>query len=169
VSEMAYSNERVIRESAEAVRDPATAVPASIRQFRKSLANRLGTDVQIVPGRLPGACASLWAGLVQADRIEFNPRWPAPVIELVAHAAGHLLLGHCGQVRDGGQFASLLGGAFDPVVRGRVQAVLPDPESAPERLFSDRDESQAEAFASRLLDRLGHARVLTAAVFTCIG
>lgn len=166
---MAYSTEQVVREAAEAVSDPAIAVPASIHQFREGLARCLGTDVQIVPGRLPSVCASLWAGLEQAERIEFNPRWPAHVTELVAHAAGHLLLGHCGQVRDGGQFASLLGRGFDPVVRGRVQAVLPDPEFAPEPIFSDRQEHQAEDFASGLLDRLGHARTLTAPVFTCIG
>jgi hypothetical protein len=149
-----------------AVTDLMAAAPAGICQLGDGLSRCLGTDVRIAARRLPDACASLWTGLEQADQIDFNANWPMPEVERIAHTAGHLLLGHCGQVRDGGRFACVV--EDGPAVREHVRAVLPDREpQTPQRIFSDLEERQAETFAELLLTRFGHAR--RAAAFACIG
>jgi hypothetical protein len=149
--------------------DQGISTATGTQQFREALAKCLGSDVLIAPGCLPGACVSLWIGLEDADLIEFNPGWPSTAIDLVAHTAGHLMLGHCGHARNGRQFACVVGGDADPGVRAAVQAVLPDSDGVPAPLFSDREEHQAERFASLLLGRLGLTQVLMAPVFACIG
>jgi hypothetical protein len=88
--------------------DPSSADEFTVAKFRTKLEKFLGNDVQIVAMRLPFGCAALWTGLTAADRFAFNLYWPVRAVEMVAHAAGHLLLGHCGKVRDAGQFACVL-------------------------------------------------------------
>ncbi len=58
---------------------------------------------------LPSACPSLWLGCTGVDRIGYNANWPEHEITLAGHTIGHLMLGHCGQVRDGGQFVCTAG------------------------------------------------------------
>jgi hypothetical protein len=83
------------------------AGPFNRVEFMKNLSATLGQRVQIVPMCLPDVCACLWLGFAGLDRIWFNPDWPGHELTLTAHAIGHLALGHCGTVRDGGQFACL--------------------------------------------------------------
>src|SRR5271154_5471625 len=85
---------------------PATG-SVSREEFIRNLSGMLGQRIEIVPMRLPDACACLWLGFTGLDRIGFNPDWPGHELTLTAHAIGPLVLGHCGAVRDGGQFACL--------------------------------------------------------------
>jgi hypothetical protein len=121
-----------------------------------NLSGMLGQNVEIVPMHLPEVCACLWLGCTGLDRIGWNPEWPGHELTLTAHAIGHLVLGHCGTVRDGGQFAclpthsGLTGREHDQLCR-----FLNDPLERLSRLFSDREERAAETFAARLADQLG--------------
>lgn len=147
----------------------------TVAKFRTKLEKFLGNDVQIVAMRLPFGCAALWTGMTATDRFAFNLYWPVRAVELIAHAVGHLLLGHCGQVRDGGQLACILTDPreLDRVEQGRIADLLSETDCGPERLFDDEAEQAAEEFAARLMDRIGQVRTLvregTRPVFTCVG
>jgi hypothetical protein len=144
-----------------------------------NLSATLGQRTEIVPLRLPQACAGLWLGYTGLDRIGFNQGWPHPArprdgITLTAHAIGHLVLGHCGSPRDGGQFACLPARAdLAREDREQLRRLLHDPVERPSRLFSDPEERAADSFAARLSDRLvGRLTVGTRGPgnsFTCIG
>jgi hypothetical protein len=156
---------------------PEAASPFCRDQFMENLAGMLGQNVEIAPMHLPEACACLWLGCTGLDRIGFNPDWPGHELALTAHAIGHLVLGHCGTVRDGGQFACLPAGSqLTGCDRDRLRRLLHDPEERLSRLFSDREEQAAETFATRLGERLGlpcrHHTGETCSPgdgFTCIG
>jgi len=79
--------------------------PYDRQMFSAVLGKFLGSTVRIVPLRLPVGCASVWLGFTGVDRIGCNTGWPGHEIDLTGHAIGHLVLGHCGDTRDGGQFA----------------------------------------------------------------
>jgi hypothetical protein len=42
----------------------------------RTLARRAGNRVELVPLRLPDACAALWLGFTGLDRIGYNQDWP---------------------------------------------------------------------------------------------
>jgi len=139
-------------------------------EFADAVGRRTRTKVQLLPLRLPQACPALWLGFTGADRLGYNTDWPAHEISLAGHAFGHLALGHCDQVRDGGQFACTTGrlGRDD---RGLLRQHLHDP--AISRVFSDGEEYAATVFARVLAESLGirsgppDSHGMTA--LTCIG
>jgi len=138
-------------------------------EFTDAVSRCTRSKVRLVPLQLPQACTALWLGDTGADRIGYNQEWPAHVISLAAHAVGHLALGHCDQVRDGGQFACTVDklGPDDRCLLGRH---LHDP--AISRLFSDGEECEAAMFAHALADWLGLQPVppyTDDAVRTCVG
>lgn len=125
-------------------------------EFLKRLSEALGRRVDIVPMRLPDVCACLWLGFTGLDQLGFNPDWPGHELTLTAHAIGHLALGHCGTVRDGGQFACLpVRLRLEPCDYDRLHGLLHDPVDRLSRMFSDREEKAAEAFAIVLGEPLG--------------
>jgi hypothetical protein len=124
-------------------------------QFTRALAQRAGNRVELLPLRLPDACAALWLGFTGVDRIGYNQDWPQHEIALAGHAIGHLLLGHCGEVRDGGQFACTAG-CLDADDRRQLRRYLHDPaDDRISRLFSDGEEHQATVFAQELAGQSG--------------
>jgi hypothetical protein len=158
---------------------PDTGSPFCRYQFMTNLSATLGQRTEIVPLRLPQTCACLWLGYTGLDRIGFNPDWPHPAgpgdeITLTAHAIGHLVLGHCGSPRDGGQFACLpVRAELAPADRDQLRRLLHDPIERLSRLFSDAEEQDADTFAARLGDRLAGRRTARTRGpgngFACIG
>lgn len=146
-------------------------------EFMKNLSGVLGQDVEIVPMRLPEVCACLWLGFTGLDRIGFNPDWPGQELTLAAHAIGHLVLGHCGAVRDGGQFVCLPARSrLTCCDHDRLRQLVHDPAERLSRKFSDGEEQAAGAFAACLEERLGtvcgqrHYGMCGPGIdFTCIG
>jgi hypothetical protein len=135
-----------------------TAAPFSRGEFMNNLRALLGQEVEIVPMHLPGPCSSLWLGFTGVDRIGFNPDWPGQEVTLTAHAIGHLALGHCGSTRDGGQFACVAAHTqLTCCDEDLLRRLLHDPAERLSRLFSDREEQAAGAFAAGLEQRLGRA------------
>jgi hypothetical protein len=131
--------------------------------------------VTIVPVRLPPAVACMWLGYEKAEYIGYNQDWPVPAIEMIAHTTGHLVLQHCGTVRDCGQFAYALASGLDPVTRDQLRAILHDPDATPGRLFTAAEEHEAEHFATVHLDHLGEPTTLARQrqgedlAFVCVG
>jgi hypothetical protein len=152
--------------------NPASAVTGpvtdklSIHELADILSDRLETSVRIVADHLPDTCACTWTRLGQAGQISFNTRWLITPAEMIAHAAGHLMLGHCERQR---QFACVIAGVATREIREQVRAILPDGESIPLGIFDHQAEQQAEDLACLFLDRLGQARMLGTPVLTCIG
>lgn len=148
--------------------------PFSQEDYTASLAAALGQHVAFSPARLPEPCVCLWLGYTGVDRISCNrdcPGWP---VVLTAHAVGHLIMGHCGTIRDGGQFACVLPGAqLSCCERERLASRLHDASDGVSRLFSDREEHDAAEFATALYERLENAGaritgdLITSA--TCVG
>lgn len=148
---------------------------SALEQFGTILGEFLHRDMTIEPVQLPQAVACVWLGYEHAEYLGYNQDWPVPAIELIAHATGHLSLGHCGNVRDCGQFASALAPGIDPIAREDIRSLFHDPEPTPQRGFTDIQEYDADYFAAVHLDRLGLA---TAAAnhregndlaFVCVG
>jgi hypothetical protein len=148
---------------------------SALKQFGTILGEFLHRDVTIEPVHLPQAIACIWLGYENAEYLGYNQDWPVPAIKLIAHATGHLALGHCGSVRDCGQFASALTPGIDPVACDEIRALLHDPEEAPDRRFTDLQEHEADYFATVHLDRLGQPATATDQdngndlAFVCIG
>lgn len=148
------------REASQGRYDPmiaslAVSEPFSEEDYAASLAAALGQDVEIGPARLPEPCVCLWLGFTGIDRIWCNQNCPGRVALLTAHAVGHLLLGHCGMVRDGGQFACVLPGTrLSCGERERLASRLHDSSEPVSRLFSDQEERDATGFAVALRERL---------------
>ncbi len=135
-----------------------TPSPFCWDEFMKNLSGVLGQDVEILPMRLPDVCACLWLGFTGLDRIGFNPDWPGQELTLTAHAIGHLVLGHCGTVRDGGQFACLPARSrLTCCDHDRLRRLVHDPAERLSRQFSDGEERAAGIFAADLEERLGSA------------
>lgn len=142
-------------------------------EFTASVGRRAGSKVRLVPLQLPEACTALWLGTTGSDRVGYNGDWPVHEINLTGHAFGHLILGHCGEARDGGQFVCTAGrlGVEDLRTLGRH---LHDP--AVSRLFSDGEEHAAAVFAHVLAEWLGirsgqldAGNVASPAALTCVG
>jgi hypothetical protein len=121
-------------------------------EFAGAMGRHTGSSMRLMPLRLPEACPALWLGDIGADRVGYNQDWPAHVLSLAGHAVGHLALGHCDQMRDGGQFACTVGelGMDDRRLLGRH---LYDPEVS--RLFSDSEEYAATVFTHVLAEWIG--------------
>jgi hypothetical protein len=162
--------------AAEIGSQPA-ASPSCRDEFMKNLSVVLGQGVEIVPMRLPEVCACLWLGFTGLDRIGFNPDWPWQELTLTAHAIGHLVLGHCGTVRDGGQFACLPARSeLTCCDHDRLRRLVHDPAQRLSRRFSDGEERAAGVVAAGLEERLGPAcgqrrcgTCRPGTDFTCIG
>jgi hypothetical protein len=142
-------------------------------EFADAVGRLTGTKVRLAPLRLPPACTTLWLGYTSADSIGYNQDWPAQVISLAGHAVGHLALGHCDEVRDGGQSACTVG-RLDTDDRYLLDQHLHDP--AVSRLFSDGEEYAATVFAHVLAEwlgiqngRAGSRGLAPTDVLTCIG
>ena len=132
--------------------------PSGRSEFIKDLSDMLGQRVEIIPMRLPAACTCLWLGFTGLDRIGFNAEWPGHEFTLTAHAIGHLALGHCGIVRDSGQFACLpIRSRPTCLDHDRLRSLLHDPAERLCRMFSDREEDAARVFALGLDKRLDRA------------
>jgi hypothetical protein len=155
----------------------SAADPFCWNEFMKDLSGVLGRGVEIVPMRLPEVCACLWLGFTGLDRIGFNPDWPGRELTLTGHAIGHLVLGHCGTVRDGGQFACLpVRSRLTCCAHDQLRRLAHNPAERLSRTFSDREEQAAGAFAAGLEERLGPACgqrpggiCYPGTGFTCIG
>jgi len=128
--------------------------PYHRERFTAGLGRLLKGTVELVPLGLPMACSSLWLGFTGADRIGYNADWPEHEIELAGHVIGHLILGHCGEVRDGGQFVCVAGSIGDDD-RSRLCRLLDDPDVGVSRLFSDFEEDAATVFSRVLAEHLG--------------
>ncbi|HXL93570.1 MAG TPA: hypothetical protein VN969_31955 [Streptosporangiaceae bacterium] len=119
------------------------------------LGRLIGGTVRMVAVQLPAPCTAVWLGCTGSDRIGYNQDWPEHEISLAGHTIGHLVLGHCGPVRDGGQLACTAArlDADDRRILGRS---LHEPvEYGISRLFSDGEEHMASVFAQVLADKLG--------------
>jgi hypothetical protein len=81
------------------------SAPYDRDRFETAVGEQAGSTVELIPMRLPASCMDLWLGYTGVDRVGYNQDWPGHEIELAGHAIGHLLLGHCGEPRDNGQFA----------------------------------------------------------------
>jgi hypothetical protein len=152
----------------------AVSEPFSEEDYAASLAAVLGHEVEVDATRLPEPCICLWLGFTGVDRIWCNQDCPGRLAMLTAHAVGHLILGHCGTVRDGGQFACVLTGAqLSHGEREHLASRLHDATEGFSRLFSDREEHDAADFAVALRERLeiahGHESGELAASATCVG
>jgi hypothetical protein len=155
------------------------ALPGSpeskLKQFGTVLGEFLHRDVIISPVHLPHGVACIWLGYENAEDLGYNQDWPVPAIELIAHATGHLALGHCGGVRDCGQFASALASGIDPVAREEIRSLFHEPGEAPDRRFTDLQEHEADYFATVHLDRLGQTASVIGwhesvdQAFVCVG
>ena len=137
------------QELVAAMRLPRTC---GTEEFAYVVGRHTRSKMRLVPLRLPRTCTALWLGYTGADRVGYNQDWPAHVFSLAGHAVGHLALGHCDQVRDGGQFACTVGrlGTDDRCLLGRH---LHDP--AVSRLFSNGEEYAATVFANVIAEWLG--------------
>lgn len=130
----------------------------------------LGGFVKIEPVTLPSACSCLWLGYTGTDRILVNPDWPGTAVAVTGHALGHLVLGHCGQVRDGGQFACAVRGAnMATTDLDRLKRLLHDPAEGVSRLFSDGEEQAATDYARDLAARLDRHVLSDQTPFACVG
>jgi hypothetical protein len=156
---MGPGTERNTREACVENGSPPTASLFSRDEFINNLSAMLGQRVEIVPIRLPEVCACLWLGFTGLDRIGFNPDWPGHEFVLTAHAVGHLVLGHCGDVRDGGQFTCLpVRSRLTCCDHDHLRRLLHDPMERLSRLFSNGEEHAAGAFADGVGQRLGQPR-----------
>jgi hypothetical protein len=81
--------------------------PFDAEALATAVTERLGQPVQIIPRWLPVDSARKWTGPVDEDVIVYNADRPELAVAPTGHAVGHLLLGHCGQVRESCQFASI--------------------------------------------------------------
>jgi hypothetical protein len=129
--------------------------PYQRQMFSAVLGGILGSTVRIVPLQLPVDCTSVWLGFTGIDRIGCNIDWPEHEIDLAGHAIGHLVLGHCGDARDGGQFACTTQtlGEDD---RRRLGRFMHEPaEGGVSRMFSDGEERAAAMFSRALGESLG--------------
>jgi hypothetical protein len=137
-------------------------------EFACAMGRHTGSSVRLMPLRLPETCPALWLGDTGADRVGYNQDWPAHAISLAGHAVGHLALGHCDQIRDGGQFACTVAklGEDDRRLLGRH---LHDPEVS--RLFSDGEEYAATVFTHVLAEWIGikNAHPDGHITLTCVG
>lgn len=121
-------------------------------QFEAALHTAVQSDIRLVPMDLPKECPAAWVGDVTADFIGY-PQNGHVTLEAVAHAVGHLLLLHCGRIRDGGRFA-----CTDPHDQQAVTHVLPvvvEPgdDELPQPMFTDDEERGADEAAAALLAR----------------
>lgn len=162
---MTCGTQQRLHDAAGPAGDPTDDMPASIGQFRKGLTRYSGADALIAPAGLPGACASMRAVLGQPDVIAGRPSCLA---EAVTRAARHLVRSRSQSVRDGSQFACVLGGPITRI-RDAVQTVLRDRGSVPGRKFTDRQDHRAQIVAPLLLNRPVLATVLADPGFTCVG
>lgn len=158
------------------------ALPGSSKSalglFGAILGEFLHREVLIEPVHLPHAVACIWLGYENTEYLGYNQDWPVPAIELIAHATGHLSLGHCGSVRDCGQFACVLAPGIAPAAREEIRGLLHDSETTPERGFTDLQEHEADYFAALHLEHLkqpGHPATASGQdegddlAFVCVG
>lgn len=162
---MTCGTQKRLHDAADPADNPTDDMPASTGQFRKGLTRYSRTDALIAPAGLPGACASMRAGLGQADVIAGRP---SRLAEAVIRAARHLVRSRSRSVRGGTQFACVLGSPI-PRIRDAVQTALHDRGSVPGRKFTDCQDHQAQIVAPLLLNRLALATVLADPDFTCVG
>jgi hypothetical protein len=145
---------------------------SALEQFGAILGEFLHREVLIEPVHMPHAVACIWLGHEKTEYLGYNQDWPVPTIELIAHATGHLALGHCGSVRDCGQFACALAPGIDPIALEEIRTLLHDPETIPERGFTDLQEHEADYFAAVHLEPLGlpaSQHEGTDLAFVCVG
>jgi hypothetical protein len=79
--------------------------PYDQERLSTALGRQIGGTVRMVPVQLPAPCTAVWLGCTGSGRIGCNQDWPEHEVSLAGHAIGHLVLGHCGRVRDSGQLA----------------------------------------------------------------
>ncbi|MBV9450755.1 MAG: hypothetical protein JO345_33180 [Streptosporangiaceae bacterium] len=149
--------------------------PYDRQMFSAVLGKFLGSTVRIVPLRLPVGCASVWLGFTGVDRIGCNTGWPGHEIDLTGHAIGHLVLGHCGDTRDGGQFACTVPSLSEDDRRSLSRFMHESAEGGVSRLFSDGEERAAAVYSRVLCESLGIRRprlgtdCSTGPQLTCLG
>ncbi|MBO0802102.1 MAG: ImmA/IrrE family metallo-endopeptidase [Nocardiopsaceae bacterium] len=123
-------------------------VPLGLEPFRECLERHRGRPVDLIPTTTANGCSGLWIGTRDADYI-FYERDTTPLhqLHIVAHEAGHMLLGHAGTPIGTEQLARLL---FPDLPAALVQSALG--RSA----YTDAEEHEAETFASLLLGPAAH-------------
>jgi hypothetical protein len=129
--------------------------PYDRERFTAALARHVHGKVRMAPAQLPAPCTALWLGCTGSDQVAYNRDWPEHEISLAGHAIGHLVLGHCGDVRDGGQFACTVA-PLDAGERRQLSRQLHDPaKDQLSRLFSDAEEHTATVFSQVLAEQAG--------------
>lgn len=126
-------------------------VPEKFQAVLKAAVQR---EVELIPMDLPRECPAAWVGGVTSDCIGY-PVNGRVMLEAAAHAVGHLVLLHCGRVRDGGRFV-----CADPYDRESVLHALPmllrqGCRELPEPMFSYDEERAADEAGAALLVKCG--------------
>jgi hypothetical protein len=120
-------------------------------QFRGVLQNAIDRDVWLAPMVLPQDCAAAWFGGLDSDNIMHakDGLWTAVA---AAHAAAHVALLHCGEVRDTGRFACVDPRSPEPYIRYQVHTLFgEDGDQLPLPLFTSQEEREADKTAEVLL------------------
>lgn len=126
---------------------------AKLETIQKTLQKSLSRTVRLIPMDLPPGCSAAWFGGTESDWICYPASEQAPVIT-VTHAASHLSLLHCGQIRDGGRFMCTEAHDQHAVLRVLPKLIEQSDES-PRPLFSKDEERAADETAAALLVRCG--------------
>lgn len=142
---------------------------------RNLLQSRTRRIIRLVPTDLPPGCSAAWFGGVKSDWIGYPRRQMAA--SAVAHVAAHLILLHCGSVRDGGRFVCMDTQGMLWAARCRIHAFLgQDDDEVPGPLFTSEEEQEADELAAVLLARCGRrasipaqSRSVPRGIFRCVG
>lgn len=127
--------------------------PEKFQKVRDVLQAAVQRDVRLIPMNLPQGCPAAWVGGIASDYIGY-PRNGQVTLDAVVHTAGHLVLLHCGRIRDGGRFVCTK--AHDQQAFLRVLPMfIEQVGELPHPLFSDDEERAADETAAALLARCG--------------
>lgn len=133
------------------------AALAAVRRFmqaaevgRKALRAARVAEASICEpsGTWPGRGTPPRTGLRTRGRVFLNDLDAA---QQELDATGHLPLGNCGAVHDGGQFACTLARELDRAHIDQIRAMLDDDGTALSRPFTDAEECQADHAAAMSL------------------
>lgn len=111
-------------------------------------------DIRLTPMNLPQECAAAWVGGITSDYIGYPQNSEVP-LEAIAHAVGHLVLLHCGRIRDGGRFVCTDPHDQDSVVHALPMLAEQGRHELPHPLFTYDEERAADETGAILLATSG--------------